>query len=107
MPAIGLTRIESLAWSPMFDTEEYGRWRSEADRAMASAEFQASGGIYNWACFALEQASQLAMKGLLHGLGLGPWGHDLVRLGSQLADAGVDVPDEVSSALSLDPPTWF
>jgi HEPN domain-containing protein len=40
----------------------------------------------------------LAVKGLLHGLGRGPWGHDLVRLGEQLADVA-EVPSGVLDAL--------
>ncbi|MGH2736718.1 MAG: HEPN domain-containing protein [Actinomycetota bacterium] len=47
--------------------------------ARRAADVQHAAALHNWACFAAEQAAQLALKGLLHGLGLGPWGHDLVR----------------------------
>lgn len=80
------------------DEEEFGRWRSEADRALQSAQLQTDAGLYNWACFAAEQGAQLAMKALLHGLGRGPWGHDLVRLGEAARAAGLDVPPEVGDA---------
>ncbi|MGH9228819.1 MAG: HEPN domain-containing protein [Acidimicrobiales bacterium] len=43
---------------------------------------------HNWRCFLAEQAAQMAMKALLHGLGRGPWGHDLVDLGNRLAGGG-------------------
>ena len=80
------------------DEEEFGRWRSEADRALQSARLQADAGLYNWACFAAEQGAQLAMKALLHGLGRGPWGHDLVQLGEAAGEAGLDIPPEAGDA---------
>lgn len=82
-----------------FDAEEYGRWRREADRALVGADAQAAVGIHNWACFGCEQAAQLALKGFLHGVGAGPWGHDLVYLGELAIESGVVVPDDVLDAL--------
>lgn len=35
---------------------------------------------FEWSCFLYEQAAQLAVKGLLHGVGAGAWGHDLAAL---------------------------
>jgi HEPN domain-containing protein len=81
------------------DEEEYGRWRDEADRVLAGTRLQADAGLHNWACFAAEQSAQLAMKGLLHGLGRGPWGHDLIRLGESAREAGLDIPSEVADGL--------
>lgn len=81
------------------DEEEFRRWRDEADRALEAARVQAGAELHNWACFAAEQGAQLALKALLHGLGRGPWGHDLVRLGELTAEAGVDVPADVAAAL--------
>jgi HEPN domain-containing protein len=83
---------------PPVDAAEFGRWRTEADAALRGARLQAEAGLHNWACFAAEQATQLAVKGLLHGLGRGPWGHDLVRLGERLAEVS-EVPDAVADAL--------
>jgi HEPN domain-containing protein len=80
------------------DRDEFARWRTEADSAARGARVQADAGLHNWACFAAEQAAQLAVKGLLHGLGLGPWGHDLVRSGEQVAGVA-EVPGPVSDAL--------
>jgi HEPN domain-containing protein len=82
-----------------FDLEEFERWRREAERALAAAEAQAAVGIHNWACFAAEQAAQLAVKALLHGFGAGAWGHDLQRLGSQLVDLGLEVPQAVIDSM--------
>jgi len=83
---------------PLVDADEFGRWRAEADAALRSARLQSEAGPHNWACFAAEQATKLAVKGHLHGLGRGPWGHDLVRLGELLADVG-EVPGAVEDAL--------
>lgn len=80
------------------DEEEYSRWRDEADRALAGARLQADAGLHNWACFAAEQAAQLAAKALLHGLGRAPWGHDLVRLSDSIGAAGVEVPADIADA---------
>jgi HEPN domain-containing protein len=76
------------------DRDEFTRWRAEADAALVGARVQAEAELHNWACFAAEQAAQLAVEGLLHGLGRGPWGHDLVRLGELLAEV-----DAVSGAV--------
>lgn len=81
------------------DAPEFDRWRAEADRALVSARVQAEAGLHNWACFAAEQAAQLATKALLHGLGRGPWGHDLVRLGELAGAAGIDLQPTVLDAM--------
>jgi HEPN domain-containing protein len=62
----------------MVDKTEFERWRSEAGGALEAARVQAAASLHNWACFAAEQAAQLAVKGFLHGAGRAPWGHDLV-----------------------------
>jgi HEPN domain-containing protein len=85
--------------SALLDGDEFRRWRDEADRALQGARLQADGGLHNWACFAAEQAAQLAVKALLHGLGRAPWGHDLVALGSLVAETGASVPADVEAAL--------
>lgn len=82
----------------MVDVDEFNRWRTEADRALEGAQAQADSHLYNWACFACEQASQLALKALLHGLGRGPWGHDLDGLVESARDAGIEVSEELTSA---------
>jgi HEPN domain-containing protein len=81
------------------DREEYERWRTEAGRAFRHGELAAQDGLHNWACFSAEQSAQLAVKALLHGLGLGPWGHDLVGLGARVGDAGLEIPEPVHEAL--------
>jgi HEPN domain-containing protein len=82
----------------VFDEEEFERWRAEAEEALRSARVQAGEGISNWACFSAEQAAQLAVKGLLHGLGRGPSGHDLPRLAAMLEAAGIELPAQIGDA---------
>ena len=82
------------------DGPEFDRWLAEADLALESARREAGAGAHNWACFLAEQSAQLAVKGLLHGLALAPWGHDLDGLGRSVAEAGLAVPEEISHTLA-------
>lgn len=93
--------IDGRLWEAVdvVDGPEFVRWRKDADSARRSAELQADAGLHNWACFAAEQAAQLAVKALLHGVGGAPWGHDLEELGHRLVDAGVPVADELAASL--------
>ena len=84
---------------PPVDCDEFRRWREEAGRAFQGAQLQAGAGLSNWACFLAEQAAQLALKALLHGLGRGPWGHDLVRLSEMASEAGLEPPTAVADAI--------
>ena len=83
----------------MVDRGEFERWWAEAARALELAQLSSRAGLHNWACFSAEQAAQLAVKGLLHGLGQAPWGHDLVALGEALGEAGLEVTGELADAL--------
>lgn len=83
---------------PPLDEPEFSRWREEADRALGAAAREAQAENHNWSCFLAEQAAQLAAKALLHGLGRGPWGHDLEELTRAIGEAGVELPDEVTAA---------
>lgn len=83
----------------MVDAQEFERWRSEAGRALHSARLQSREELQNWACFLAEQAAQLAVKALLHGLGRAPWGHDLAMLARMLEEAGVAPPSEMHEVM--------
>lgn len=74
----------SLDGPPPFDTVELTRWWEAAGDAAGAARLLAQGG-HNQACFSFEQAAQLALKGLLHGMAVHAWGHDLVALGGRCA----------------------
>ena len=71
------------------DVGEYDRWQQASAEAVRGADLQAGAGLHHWAAFQYEQAAQLALKGLLHGLGRGPdaWGHDVSRLGDAVSRA--------------------
>ena len=89
--------VESV--DALLDRVEYERWRAEASRALRHGELAGQDGLHNWACFSAEQSAKLAVKALLHGLGLGPWGHDLLALGERLEEAGLEVPELVHEGL--------
>jgi HEPN domain-containing protein len=72
--------------SPL-DRDEFERWRAQSRSAAETAALAADGGHHDWSCFLWEQAPQLAVKGLLHGLGLDAWGHDLTVLSARAAEA--------------------
>jgi len=68
----------------LLDEEEYLRWVEMARRTLRSAERDLMGGDYNWACFKAHQAAEYAVKGLLHGLGMGAHGHSISALLAKL-----------------------
>lgn len=80
------------------DRTEFARWRVAADRALGASAAQAEAGFPEWACFLAEQAAQLALKGLLHGIGVGAWGHDLTELAARVStEIGPPWPDAAAS----------
>ncbi|MDQ3679185.1 MAG: HEPN domain-containing protein [Actinomycetota bacterium] len=84
----------------MLDEAEYERWRHAGADALAAARVQAEAGFHHWTCFLAEQSAQLVVKGLLHGIGAGAWGHDLVELGVAWSQAlGEVVRTDVAAAL--------
>lgn len=84
----------------MLDRDEYARWRTAADEAHRGAHVQSAAGLFSWACFLAEQAARLDVKGLLHGMGIGASGHDLVVLGRMVEDATAEpIPADVAAAL--------
>lgn len=84
----------------MLDDDEFQRWTIAAADALAGARLQADAGLHQWACFLAEQSAQLSVEGLLHGMGAGAWGHDLVELGQTWADAtGDEMAATTASAL--------
>lgn len=68
---------------------------------MGAATREAQAENHNWSCFLAEQAAQLGVKALLHGLGRAPWGHDLEGLTASLEDAGLELGNDVKGAARL------
>lgn len=84
----------------MLDRPEFERWQEAADDALSGARAQHGAELDNWACFLAEQAAQLALKGLLHGVGAAAWGHDLVDLGERVRSAlNVELPAPTAASL--------
>jgi HEPN domain-containing protein len=85
----------------MLDYQEFRRWQQAAKSAREAAELQSDRpDLAHWACFMAEQAAQLAVKGLLHGIGAGLRSSDPVGLGQHLTRAiSEPLPGPVAAAL--------
>ncbi|MDP8932035.1 MAG: HEPN domain-containing protein [Actinomycetota bacterium] len=85
---VGGDAIRSVYAAPMLlDEPEFARWHAAAVEAIDIARAQIGLDAYHWSCFLAEQGAQFAVKGLLHGLGVGAWGHDLAELARRLETA--------------------
>jgi len=82
----------------LFDGSEYERWLSQAEHTLTSAERDYNAGDHGWACFKAQQAAEFGVKGLIRGLGLMAFGHSILKLLKDLADAGTTIPDDLSRA---------
>lgn len=58
--------MAAMEGGPPLDGDEFRRWREEAWQALRGRSCRPGSGF--------------STRALLHGLGRGPWGHDLVRL---------------------------
>lgn len=86
----------------MFDNEEYDRWLKEAENTLRSAGSDKDNGFYNWCCFKCQQAAEFALKGLLYGLGLTPFGHSLTKLIKNLEDQNISISEISTTSRKLD-----
>jgi len=87
----------------LLDEREFERWFEAAKKSLESARGDLDRGDYNWACFKAQQAAELAVKGLLHGLGMPAYGHSISKLLRQLEGKGLAVSEDVVQvAKSLD-----
>lgn len=68
----------------MIDWNEYKRWLDQAKATLRSIKADIEYGSYNWACFKAHQAVEYALKALLRGAGRPAFGHDLIRLYTEL-----------------------
>jgi HEPN domain-containing protein len=80
----------------LLDEEEYLRWVEMARRTLRSAERYLDGGDYK-----AHQAAAYAVKGLLHGMGLGPQCHSISALLAKLPKE-FDVVEMLDAAKLLD-----
>jgi HEPN domain-containing protein len=74
-----------------------GDWLTQAGRNLEQARDSAQAKRHEWACFAAQQAAEMAVKGLHLRLGQEAWGQVVRRLLEELPE-GVDVPPELLDA---------
>ena len=55
-------------------------WLNQAKRDMKQAESSFKAELYEWACFASQQAAEKAVKALIQSLGGEAWGHSVASL---------------------------
>lgn len=59
-------------------------WFAQAERDLAQARASQAEGRHEWACFAAQQAAEMAVKALHLFLGQEAWGHVVARLLEEL-----------------------
>jgi HEPN domain-containing protein len=55
-------------------------WMRQAHRDLEQARHSREGGLYEWSCFAAQQAAEKAVKALYQHLGADAWGHAVSAL---------------------------
>lgn len=86
----------------MFDYEEYNRWINEAENTFKSAIVDKENGFYNWCCFKCHHAAEFALKGLLYGIGLTPFGHSLTKMTNDLQNQKINIKSILTACKKLD-----
>jgi len=76
-------------------------WLNQAYRDMRQAEASLKEELYEWACFAAQQAADKAVKALIQRLGGEAWGHSVAALMDALPE-NVRPSDLREKALELD-----
>ena len=77
-----------------------GDWFTQARRNLDQATDSAEAQRHEWACFAAQQAAEMAVKALHLRLGQEAWGHVVRRLLEELP-ASVPVPTELLDAVRV------
>lgn len=85
----------------MLDHVEYERWMAAARATLNSAHGDLERGDYNWACFKAQQAGELAVKALLHGIGAPRAGHSITLLLERLRETGLEPPGNIVECAQL------
>lgn len=66
-------------------------WFAQAERDLEQAKASQRDGRHEWACFAAQQAAEMAVKALHLSLGQEAWGHVVARLLAELPVAAGDL----------------
>ncbi len=77
-------------------------WLNQAEWDLQHAKNAKKDGDYDWACFAAQQASEKAVKGLILAKGGEGWGHSVTRLLKDLANLMEISPPLIKAAMNLD-----
>lgn len=88
----------------LLDGDEFARWRRACDDELAVARLLAEAGAHNSAVLHAEQAAQLALKGLLRGVGAASqaWGHAVTELADKAGPAaGLNVVPDLRERVAI------
>jgi len=77
-------------------------WLTQAERNLAQGRDSAAAERHEWACFAAQQAAEMAVKALHLHLGQEAWGHVVRRLLEELPVAVAAPADLIEGARVLD-----
>ena len=69
-------------------------WFAQAERNLEQAKASRAEGRHEWACFAAQQAAEMAVKALHLSLGQEAWGHLVARLIADLPIPAADLADK-------------
>lgn len=69
-------------------------WFAQAERDLEQATASQRDGRHEWACFAAQQAAEMAVKALHLALGQEAWGHVVARLLSELPSPRGDLKEK-------------
>ena len=69
-------------------------WFGQAERDLEQALASQRDGRHEWACFAAQQAAEMAVKALHLALGQEAWGHVVARLIRELPSPQVDLQEK-------------
>ncbi len=69
-------------------------WFAQAERDLEQARASRADGRHEWACFAAQQAAEMAVKALHLAFGQEAWGHVVARLIADLPFATDDLSDK-------------
>ena len=69
-------------------------WFAQAERDLEQARASERDGRHEWACFAAQQAAEMAVKALHLALGQEAWGHVVARLLTELPNSPVELLDK-------------